>query len=73
MRALTTTGSPKFDYSKADFGWGKAEKVEFLSLDEGYSIFLSSSGDGDLVVGMSLTKEEMEAFASMFATGVKVK
>ncbi|XP_042067481.1 malonyl-coenzyme:anthocyanin 5-O-glucoside-6'''-O-malonyltransferase-like [Salvia splendens] len=69
-RALTTTGSPKFDYTEADFGWGEAEKVEFLSLDEGNSIFLSYSGDGDLVVGMSLTEEEMKTFASMFATGL---
>ncbi|XP_041995982.1 malonyl-coenzyme:anthocyanin 5-O-glucoside-6'''-O-malonyltransferase-like [Salvia splendens] len=73
MRAMAMTGSPKFDYAEADFGWGEAEKVEVLSLDGGYSMSLSNSGDGDLVVGMSLTKEEMEAFASMFATGVKVK
>ena len=33
MRALTIIGSPKFDYTEADFEWGEAEKVEFLSLD----------------------------------------
>ncbi|XP_047940883.1 malonyl-coenzyme:anthocyanin 5-O-glucoside-6'''-O-malonyltransferase-like [Salvia hispanica] len=73
MRAFAMTGSPKFDYAEADFGWGEAEKVEFLSLDEGYSMSLSNSGDGDLVVGMSLTKEEMEAYASMFASGLSPK
>ncbi|KAG6382401.1 hypothetical protein SASPL_157931 [Salvia splendens] len=71
MRALAMVGSPKLDFTEADFGWGEAEKVEVLSLDGGgYSVSLSNSGDGDLVVGMSLTKEEMEAFASMFATGL---
>ena len=70
MRGLTITGSPKFDYTEADFGWGEAEKVEFLSLDEGNSIFLSNSSDGDLVIVTSLTKEEMKTFASMFATSL---
>ncbi|XP_047941850.1 malonyl-coenzyme:anthocyanin 5-O-glucoside-6'''-O-malonyltransferase-like [Salvia hispanica] len=70
MRALSMTGSPKLDFTEADFGWGEAAKVEVLSLDGGYSMSLSNSGDGDLVVGMSLTKDEMEVFASMFATGL---
>ncbi|KAG6419525.1 hypothetical protein SASPL_121747 [Salvia splendens] len=72
IRALAMTGSPKFDYAEADFGWGEAQKVEVLSLDGGYSMSLSNSGDGDLVVGVLLTKEEMEAFASMFATSLYI-
>ncbi|KAG6382397.1 hypothetical protein SASPL_157927 [Salvia splendens] len=71
MRALGITGSPKLDFTEADFGWGEAEKVEFLSLDgAGYLMSLFNSRNGDLAVGMSLSKEEMEAFASMFATGL---
>ncbi|XP_047941849.1 malonyl-coenzyme:anthocyanin 5-O-glucoside-6'''-O-malonyltransferase-like [Salvia hispanica] len=70
MRSLVVTGSPKFDYAEADFGWGEAQKVEVLSLDEGYRMSMSNSGNGNLVIGMSLIKEEMEAFASMFATGL---
>ncbi|XP_047940866.1 malonyl-coenzyme:anthocyanin 5-O-glucoside-6'''-O-malonyltransferase-like [Salvia hispanica] len=71
MRSLSMTGSPKFDFKEADFGWGEVEKVEVLSMDSGgYLMSLSNSGNGDLVVGMSLTKEEMEAFASIFASGL---
>ncbi|XP_041995979.1 malonyl-coenzyme:anthocyanin 5-O-glucoside-6'''-O-malonyltransferase-like [Salvia splendens] len=71
MRALGITGSPNLDFTEADFGWGEAEKVEFLSLDgAGYLMSLFNSRNGDLAVGMSLSKEEMEAFASMFATGL---
>ncbi|KAL1560724.1 malonyl-coenzyme:anthocyanin 5-O-glucoside-6'''-O-malonyltransferase-like [Salvia divinorum] len=73
MRALAVTGSPKFDFAEADFGWGEAAKVEVLSLDSSngeYSMSLSNSPDGDLGVGMSLPKEMMEAFASMFASGL---
>ncbi|KAG6419522.1 hypothetical protein SASPL_121744 [Salvia splendens] len=71
IRALGITGSPKLDFTEADFGWGEAEKVEFLSLDgAGYLMSLFNSRDGDLAVGMSLTKEEMETFASMFAIGL---
>ncbi|XP_047940887.1 malonyl-coenzyme:anthocyanin 5-O-glucoside-6'''-O-malonyltransferase-like [Salvia hispanica] len=73
MRALGITGSPKLDFTEADFGWGEAEKVEFLSLDgTGYLMSLFNSRDGDLAVGMSLAKEEMEAFASMFAIGLSM-
>ncbi|XP_047943952.1 malonyl-coenzyme:anthocyanin 5-O-glucoside-6'''-O-malonyltransferase-like [Salvia hispanica] len=72
MRVLVAAGSPKFDLAEADFGWGEARKVEVMSLDGGkYSMSLCNSGGDGLVVGMSLPKEMMEAFASMFEHGLK--
>ncbi|KAL8502228.1 hypothetical protein ACS0TY_021370 [Phlomoides rotata] len=33
MKRIGISGSPKFDISVADFGWGKARKLEVVSLD----------------------------------------
>ncbi|KAL1560721.1 malonyl-coenzyme:anthocyanin 5-O-glucoside-6'''-O-malonyltransferase-like [Salvia divinorum] len=72
MRMLLASGSPKFEFTVADFGWGVARKVEFLSTDDRtYAMSLGNSGDG-LVVGMSMPKEMMEAFASIFEDGLRV-
>ena len=68
------SGSPKFDFSNADFGWGKARRFEFLSIDEEkYSMSLCNSPDfeGGLVVGISLPRKRMEAFATIFEDGLK--
>ncbi|KAG6419524.1 hypothetical protein SASPL_121746 [Salvia splendens] len=70
---LVVYGSPKFEYKEADFGWGVARKVEILSLDdEKYGMLLSNSGDGGLVIDLSLPKEMMECFASIFEDGLIV-
>lgn len=74
MRSLWVTDSPKFDLYAADFGWGKANKVEVVSIDgENYSMSLCNSrdSDGGLEIGMSLPKERMEAFAAIFAHALK--
>ncbi|KAI3464079.1 hypothetical protein Pfo_020742 [Paulownia fortunei] len=74
MRALGVSGSPKFDLSSADFGWGRAKKLEVVSIDgENYSMSLCKSrdSDGGLEVGLSLPKERMDAFAALFADGLR--
>ncbi|XP_047947109.1 malonyl-coenzyme:anthocyanin 5-O-glucoside-6'''-O-malonyltransferase [Salvia hispanica] len=73
MSVLGVSGSPRFDLLKADFGWGKARKLEVLSIDgENYSMSLCSSSDfdGGLEVGLSLPRERMAAFAEVFADGI---
>lgn len=73
MSVLGISGSPKFDLMNADFGWGKAGKLEVVSIDEDkYSISLcnTSDCDGGLEVGLSLPRERMEGFAAMFARGL---
>ncbi|XP_057792486.1 malonyl-coenzyme:anthocyanin 5-O-glucoside-6'''-O-malonyltransferase-like [Salvia miltiorrhiza] len=70
MSVLGISGSPKFDLLNADFGWGRARKLEVLSIDgENYSMSLCNSrdSDGGLEVGLSLPRERMEAFAAVFA------
>ncbi|KAI3457282.1 hypothetical protein Pfo_013945, partial [Paulownia fortunei] len=62
IRALGVSGSPKFDFFNADFGWGRARKLEIVSIDkEKYSMSLCKSRDseGGLEVGLSLPKERM--------------
>ncbi|KAK6134831.1 hypothetical protein DH2020_031420 [Rehmannia glutinosa] len=74
IRVLGVAGSPKFDLASADFGWGRAKKTEVLSIDgENYSMSLckSSDSEGALEVGLSLPKERMEAFAAIFAHGLR--
>ncbi|CAA0808643.1 Coumaroyl-CoA\\x3aanthocyanidin 3-O-glucoside-6-O-coumaroyltransferase 1 [Striga hermonthica] len=54
MRGLGVSGSLKFDFSDVDFGWGKARKLEVVSIDgDHYSMSLSKSRDpnGGLEVG----------------------
>ncbi|KAG5579234.1 hypothetical protein H5410_049861 [Solanum commersonii] len=70
-RFLSIAGSPKHDLYAADFGWGRAAKLEFISLeneDGGISMSLSKSKDfdGDLEIDLSLSKTQMNAFAAIF-------
>ncbi|KAH0705266.1 hypothetical protein KY289_010342 [Solanum tuberosum] len=73
-RLFSVTGSPKFDLYSADFGWGKAEKIESVFIDNGGSMSLSKSKDsnGDLEVGLSLSKAQMNAFAAIFTHGLSL-
>ncbi|KAI3465681.1 hypothetical protein Pfo_022344 [Paulownia fortunei] len=73
-RMFAVSGSTRVDLYSADFGWGKARKLETLSIDgEKYAMSLSKSGDseGGLEVGLSLPKVKMDAFAAIFADGIK--
>ncbi|OIT39989.1 PREDICTED: malonyl-coenzyme:anthocyanin 5-O-glucoside-6'''-O-malonyltransferase-like [Nicotiana attenuata] len=73
-RSLSITGSPKFDLNAADFGWGRLEKLEFVSINnnDGVTMSLSKSkdSDGDLEIGLSLSKTQMNAFAAIFNHGL---
>ncbi|KAL3645423.1 hypothetical protein CASFOL_010603 [Castilleja foliolosa] len=73
MRGVGVAGSPKFDLCESDFGWGRARKLEIVSIDgESYSMSLCkcSDWDGGLEIGMSLPKERMEAFGAIFVQGL---
>nr|XP_016458380.1 PREDICTED: malonyl-coenzyme:anthocyanin 5-O-glucoside-6'''-O-malonyltransferase-like [Nicotiana tabacum] len=73
-RSLSITGSPKFDLYAADFGWGKLEKLEFVSINNNNGVTMSLSkskdSDGDLEIGFSLPKTQMNAFAAIFTHGL---
>ncbi|MCE5166532.1 CDK-activating kinase assembly factor mat1 [Datura stramonium] len=71
---LSVSGSPKLDLCAVDFGWGRPEKVEFLSIDNAKGVSMSVSkykdSDKDLEVGLSLPKTQMSAFAAIFTHGL---
>ncbi|OIT21998.1 malonyl-coenzyme:anthocyanin 5-o-glucoside-6'''-o-malonyltransferase [Nicotiana attenuata] len=73
-RLLSVAGSPKLDLYAADFGWARPEKLEFVSIDngDGVSMSLSKSKDsnGDLEIGLSLSKTRMNAFAAIYTHGL---
>ncbi|XP_055809023.1 phenolic glucoside malonyltransferase 1-like [Solanum dulcamara] len=74
-RIVSIAGSPKHDLYAADFGWGRAAKLEFISPNnggDGISMSLSKSKDfdGDLEIGLCLSKTRMNAFAAIFTHGL---
>ncbi|THF99382.1 hypothetical protein TEA_019108 [Camellia sinensis var. sinensis] len=72
-RVFSIAGSPRFELYKTDFGWGRPRKVEITSIDKNGAFSLSESrdGDGGLQIGIMLKKHEIEAFASLFASGLE--
>ncbi|KAL2476797.1 Coumaroyl-CoA:anthocyanidin 3-O-glucoside-6''-O-coumaroyltransferase 2 [Abeliophyllum distichum] len=73
-RVFGVAGSPRFDLYSADFGWGRPKKIEAVSIDKDGSISLCKSREfnGGLEIGLSLPKQIMDAFAAVFANGLKV-
>nr|GMD44211.1 malonyl-coenzyme:anthocyanin 5-O-glucoside-6'''-O-malonyltransferase-like [Ipomoea batatas] len=70
--AVGVAGYPRIDLYGADFGWGKAEKIEYVSIDGGDSLSLCKCRDseGDMEIGLAMPRARMEAFASIFANGL---
>lgn len=65
---LIAVGSPKLDLYNTDFGWGRAEKIEEISIDSMRAISLTESRDmeGGIEIGLTLPKPNMDAFNSRF-------
>ncbi|WOH07441.1 hypothetical protein DCAR_0726871 [Daucus carota subsp. sativus] len=61
-------GSPKFDYYSTDFGWGKPKKYKVVS--EKFSLTGSRDSEGALELGFCLSKDEMDAFTTIFTEGL---
>ncbi|KAF6150522.1 hypothetical protein GIB67_030323 [Kingdonia uniflora] len=72
-RIISVAGSPILRLYDTDFGWGRPTKVDIVSICDTGAISLSEQRDGEagLEVGLSLKKEEMEAFASLFSECIK--
>ncbi|KAL8506673.1 hypothetical protein ACS0TY_017535 [Phlomoides rotata] len=71
---LSVSGSSRADLYGVDFGWGRARKLETLSIDgerDAMSLFKSRNCEGGLEIGLSLPKVIMDAFAAHFSEGVK--
>ncbi|KAI9186391.1 hypothetical protein LWI28_016788 [Acer negundo] len=76
-QVLAIAGSNRFGVYETDFGWGRPKKVEIVSIDRSSTSFVSLAesrrGHGGVEVGLVLDKNEMDAFASFFNQGLKVK
>lgn len=70
---VMVAGSPKLDLYETDFGWGRAKKIEEISIDCMRAISLTESRDveGGIEVGLALPKTKMDAFSSLFNGGLK--
>ncbi|GKV08859.1 hypothetical protein SLEP1_g20431 [Rubroshorea leprosula] len=71
VQLIGVAGSPRFNVYESNFGWGKPEKVEIVSIDRTGAISLAESADGSggVEIGLALMKHEMEIFASFFIHG----
>jgi hypothetical protein len=67
-------GSNRFGVYEIDFGWGRPEKVEIVSIDRGLTIGLAESKDGrgGVEVGLVLNKHVMDLFSTLFLEGLCV-
>ncbi|KAL7164540.1 hypothetical protein ACSBR2_040443 [Camellia fascicularis] len=70
---ISIAGSPRLEMYNIDFGWGRPRKVEVTSIDKSgaFSLADSRDGNGGLQIGIVLKKHEIEAFASLFASGLE--
>ncbi|KAI3818932.1 hypothetical protein L1987_12754 [Smallanthus sonchifolius] len=61
-------GTPKLNVYDVDFGWGKPEKYETISLDYNDSISVNASKESseDLEIGLCLPAKQMDVFVSIF-------
>ena len=71
-RFISIVGSPRFEFYKTDFGWGRPRKVKTTSIDKTEAFSLSDSRDGSsgIEIGIVLNKHESEAFVSAFTSGL---
>ncbi|KAK9055832.1 hypothetical protein SSX86_026917 [Deinandra increscens subsp. villosa] len=60
-------GTPKSNIYDVDFGWGKPEKYEIISLDFSDLISVNAGKEsvGDLEIGLCLPAEQMDAFINI--------
>ncbi|GMN36566.1 hypothetical protein TIFTF001_042463 [Ficus carica] len=66
-------GSPRFGVYEVDFGWGKPEKVEIVSVERTGAMALveSRDGSGGIEIGLVLKKHKMDVFSSLFHAGLE--
>ncbi|KAL6143453.1 hypothetical protein ACLB2K_054148 [Fragaria x ananassa] len=72
-RVLTMAGSPRFGVYETDFGFGRPNNVDLVSIDRTGAVYISDAkiGGGGVDVALVLKKHCMDAFASLFAEGLK--
>jgi isoflavone 7-O-glucoside-6''-O-malonyltransferase len=73
IKIYTIAGSPRFEVYGIDFGFGKPKKVDMTSTDKtgAFSLSESRNNDGGVEIGLALSKQEMEAFSTLFVQGLE--
>ncbi|XP_058766822.1 phenolic glucoside malonyltransferase 1-like [Vicia villosa] len=71
---IGVAGSNRFDVYESDFGWGRPEKVEIVSIDRGLTIGLAESKDGrgGIEIGLVLDNHVMDVFSTLFLQGLNL-
>ncbi|CAK8540742.1 unnamed protein product [Lathyrus sativus] len=74
VEIIGVAGSNRFGVYETDFGWGRPEKVEIVSIDRGLTIGLAESkdGNGGIEVGLVLNKHVMNLFKTLFLEGLSI-
>ncbi|KAK7266572.1 hypothetical protein RIF29_19221 [Crotalaria pallida] len=72
-KIYSVAGSPRFDVYGVDFGWGKPNKAEIITIDKtgAFAISDSSRNKGGIEIGLTLNKREMDAFSKIFAQALE--
>jgi len=72
-KIYSIAGSPRFEFYSSDFGFGKPKKVDMTSTDKTGSFSLGESwnNNGGIEIGLALSKEELEAFSTIFNEGLE--
>ncbi|XP_045794434.1 phenolic glucoside malonyltransferase 1-like [Trifolium pratense] len=72
IEIIGVAGSNRFGVYEIDFGWGRPEKVEIVSVDRGSTIGLAESknGKGGIEVGLVLNRHAMDLFSTLFLEGL---
>nr|GME20308.1 malonyl-coenzyme:anthocyanin 5-O-glucoside-6'''-O-malonyltransferase-like [Ipomoea batatas] len=71
-RILSVAGSPRLDYYKLDFGWGKPKKIETTSIDYSGAIYVGCAKESlDIEVGVSVPATKMHLLKTLFDQGLQ--
>ncbi|PWA68668.1 anthocyanidin 3-O-glucoside-3'',6''-O-dimalonyltransferase [Artemisia annua] len=74
-RKISVAGTPKLNFYDIDFGWGKPQKYEAISIDYsvGGSVAINASKEStqDFEIGLSFPNMQMKAFADIFNHGLE--
>nr|GLL34791.1 malonyl-coenzyme:anthocyanin 5-O-glucoside-6'''-O-malonyltransferase-like [Ipomoea trifida] len=71
-RILSVAGSPRLDYYKLDFGWGKPKKIETTSIDYSGAIYVGCAKESlDIEVGVSVPATKMHLLKTLFDEGLQ--
>lgn len=70
-RVVNVTASPKFRAYDADFGWGRPDRFESVSMNKDAEFALvAGREEGTVQVSVSLDADQMDTFAELFRSGL---